>query len=99
VLAFARESGSRPYFRPERSRITRGDVLAFIDRCTEPDKDAMFSIQRLRVTWMVAHLTAGVPVGVLARAAGVGPGHLTKYLRFVPDVDEATTRRLLSGVL
>jgi hypothetical protein len=98
VLAFARESGPRPYFRPERLRITRGDILAFIDRCTEPDQDAMFSVQRLRVTWVVSHLAAGVPVGVLARGAGVGPGHLTKYLRFVPEPDELATRRLLSGV-
>ena len=98
VLGFARESGSRPYFRPERSRITRGDILAFIDRCTGPEQDAMFSVQRLRVTWIVTHLAAGVPVGVLARAAGVGPGHLTKYLRFVSEPDELDARRLLSGV-
>jgi hypothetical protein len=99
VLTFALESGPRPYFRPERSRITRGDILAFIDRCTAPDQDAMFSVQRLRVTWMVSHLTARVPIGVLAQAAGVGPGHVTKYLRFVPEPDESTARRLLSGAI
>ena len=88
VLAFARESGPRPYFRPERTRITRGDVLAFIDRCTDKDEDAKFTIRRLRVTWIVGHLAAGVPIGVLARAAGVGAGHITKYLRFVPEPNE-----------
>jgi site-specific recombinase XerC len=98
VLELARESGDRPFFRPERTRIVRNDILTFIDRCTDKGQDAKFCIQRLRVTWMVGHLAAGVPVGVLAQAAGVAATHLVKYVRFVPVPDADEARKLLAGI-
>jgi hypothetical protein len=98
VLELSCESGAHPFFRPERTRITRNDLLTFIDRCTEKDQDAKFCIQRLRVTWMVGHLAAGVPVGVVAQAAGVAASHLVKYSRFVPLPGESDARRLLAGM-
>jgi hypothetical protein len=81
VWAFALESGPRPYFCPERGRITRRDVIGFIERCSVDDK-AAFNTQRLRVTWMVHHLSAGTHLLLLTEWAGVGARHLVKYLKY-----------------
>jgi len=48
--------------------------------------------QRLRATWIVHHLSAGVPVVTLMRAAGVES--LEAFTRYVPFVAEAETERL-----
>ena len=81
---------------PERTRITRRDILAFIERCSGEGQPA-FNVQQLRITWIVGHLAAGTHLGALARASGVGVGQLGKYLQFVPPVDELTYCRLLAG--
>lgn len=52
--------------------------------------------QRMRTTWIVHHLTQGTPVRALARAAGIDSLEaFTRYLRFVPDIDDDEYRRLL----
>lgn len=96
VLGLAEESGPRPFYMPDRARITRRDILGFIERCTGEGLPK-FNVQRLRITWMVAHLTAGTPLAGLVRASGVGVGQLGKYLRFVPPVEEDEFRQQLSG--
>lgn len=54
--------------------------------------------QRMRATWIVYHLTLGTPVVPLIRAAGVDSLEaLTRYVRFVPDLDDASARIALSG--
>jgi hypothetical protein len=46
---------------------------------------------RLRVTWIVRHLSAGTHLGVLATAAGLEPAQIVRYARFAsgPSSDEA----------
>lgn len=73
-------------FRPKRTSSHINTIGNFVDkvhagrvRCTA---------QRMRVTWIVTHLTAGTPVKPLVAAAGVDSLEaLTRYLRFVPDHD------------
>jgi hypothetical protein len=77
----AQESGARPFFCPERRRITRRDVIGFIERCSGDDA-ARFNVQRLRVTWIVHHLSVGTHLLSFEAMAGVGAGQLVKYLRF-----------------
>ncbi len=80
VWGFARESGAHPYFSPERSCITRRDIIGFIERASV-DK-AEFCIQRLRITWVVHHLSAGTHMLLLERWSGVRAGQLVKYLKY-----------------
>ena len=87
VLELAEESGSRAYFRPERTRITRADIVAFINRCSGREGTA-FCIQRTRITWIVTHLAAGTHLTALERASGVTGPQLAKYLVLVPALDE-----------
>jgi hypothetical protein len=77
----AQESASSPYFAPERNRITRSDVLGFIERCSG-DGGARFNVQRLRVTWIVHHLSVGTHLIPFQQMAGVTAGQLVKYLSF-----------------
>jgi hypothetical protein len=96
VLRLAEEAGPRPFFLPERSRITRRDVLGFIERCSG-DGSPKFNVQQLRITWIVRHLAAGTTLSALVRAAGVGIGQLGKYLVFVDPVTEDEYRQQLFG--
>jgi hypothetical protein len=96
VLGLAEESGARPFFMPERSRITRRDILGFIERCSG-DGAPKFNVQQLRITWIVGHLAAGTTLSALVRASGVGIGQLGKYLVFVDPVSEDEYRRQLFG--
>jgi integrase len=95
VLELAKESGDRAFFRPERSRITRADIVAFINRCSNRE-ESLFCIQRTRITWMVTHLAAGTHLAALHRASGVTAAQLTKYLAFVPPLDDMVAYRHLS---
>ncbi len=54
---------------------------------------------RLRSSWMAGLLTAGVPIKEFARASGLNVvQHLEDFLPFLPDMDEASVFRRLSGV-
>jgi hypothetical protein len=96
VATLAAESGPRPFYMPERARITRRDILGFIERCTG-EGEPKFNVQRLRITWIVGQLAAGTHPTALVRAAGVGIGQIGKYLVFVPEVDQHTYRTQVSG--
>jgi hypothetical protein len=96
VLEVAAESGSRPFFRTDRTRILRNDVVGFIRRCAI-DETPKFTVQRLRVTWLVGHLGAGTHLYALERASGVAVGQLVKYLFFAAPLDEADARRMMAG--
>jgi hypothetical protein len=95
VLTLARESGERPFFGPDRTAIHRGDVLGFIKRCSI-EGPGKFTVQRLRVTWLVGHLAAGTHLYALQGASGVAVAQLVKYLRFVEPLDEADAHRMLA---
>ncbi len=96
VLQVAEESGARPFFRSDRTRILRNDIVGFIRRCSI-DETPKFTVQRLRVTWLVGHLGAGTHLHALERASGVAVGQLVKYLSFAAPIDEAEARRFMAG--
>jgi hypothetical protein len=96
VLELAAESGPRPFFRTDRTRILRNDIVGFIRRCSI-DETPKFTVQRLRVTWLVGHLGAGTHLHALERASGVAVGQLVKYLSFAAPLDEAGARRMMAG--
>lgn len=96
VLQVARESGERPYFLPNRDRIHRNLILGFIRRCSI-DEEPKFKVQRLRITWIVGHLSAGTHLVALERASGVRASQLVRYLKFAAPPDVAECRRLVAG--
>lgn len=92
----AHEVGERPMFHPARTKINAKDIPNFLDRLAFPYLPRL-ALQRLRVTWIVRQLTNGVPVHVVAAAAGVGPAQIARYFQFLPEVAPHDADRLLRG--
>ncbi len=89
VLIDAADAAMRPdlyVFRPQRDKVHRNFVSHFVDKTNIGRVRP--SLQRMRATWIVTHLTAGSPVKALVEAVGVDSLEaLTRYLRYVPDAD------------
>ena len=83
-------------FRPDRIGVGGSHVSRFVERLPRGDAPKL-STQRLRATWMVRHLEAGVPIDALASAAGVGPERLVRYVRSMRPVDPVSADQLLRG--
>ena len=96
VLRLAEESAERPFFMPDRDHIHRNLILGFIRRCSV-DEVPRFKVQRLRITWIVGHLSAGTNLLALEQASGVRAGQLVKYLKFATPLDPARARLDLAG--
>jgi integrase len=83
-------------FRPNRVTSNKNAVTNFVTR--NFDGIVRPSSQRLRATWIVAHLGAATPVVPLMKAAGVESLEaLTRYVRYVPDHDPVNAVRMLRG--
>jgi len=80
-------------FRPSPGRRKR--VSVFTENLPRAN-DPKLSVQRLRVTWIVRHLDARVPLHVLAGAAGVTAEQLSLYAGCMADVPAAEADRLLA---
>jgi hypothetical protein len=81
-------------FRPTREKTHPNLISNFVDKTTPGRVRA--NAQRMRSTWLVTHMTAGTPPKVLVEAAGVDSLEaLTRFLRFVPDVDPTAARRAM----
>lgn len=96
VLAEAAERVHRDrfLFRPGREVVTKNVISNFTAKTV--DTYIRPSTQRLRVTWIVGHLEARVPINALVTASGVDSLEaLTRYLHFVPQVDPDEVRRSL----
>ena len=96
IVRRAHEVGERPMFHPARTKINAKDIPNFLDRLAFPYLPRL-ALQRLRVTWIVRQLTTGVPVHVVAAAAGVGPAQIARYFQFLPEVAPHDADRLLRG--
>ena len=74
--------------------IHKNLIANFVDKTTPGSVRA--NAQRMRSTWLVTHLSSGSPPKALVEAAGVDSLEaLTRFLRFVPDLDPAQARRRL----
>ena len=83
-------------FDPTAERSAVSHVSRFVERLPGGDAPKL-STQRLRATWVVRHLEAGVPINVLAAAAGVGAERLARYARSMRAVAAHEADRLLRG--
>ncbi|GAB2654434.1 hypothetical protein GCM10027169_18420 [Gordonia jinhuaensis] len=96
-LADLAEASMRPdihIFRP-RARRTPRLVSHFTATC---NGDVVPNTRRMRATWLIGHLTAGVPIRALMEAAGVESlNTLTRYLVHVPGLSSAQVRAALRG--
>jgi integrase len=87
-------ASDRYVFRENHTSFYPNLVTNFVDRSgvvgVRPQT------QRLRSTWILQHLEAATPVTLLMRAAGVESLEaLTRYTRFVPELDADLGRRVL----
>lgn len=94
LVRLAELCGDKPLFRPDRTQIGPRDIERFCRRLAWIDAPRL-SVTRARNTWIVEHLTAGTPIGVIAAAAGTTPVSVARYAEFVPTVTDSTARRLL----
>lgn len=63
----------------------------------QPTSGPRLSTTRARITWLCQHPASGVPLNVLAEAAGVEATSLAKYAEFLPDVKPASARAVRRG--
>lgn len=82
--------------RPGREGTARNFVTNLVDRGADSAHGPKTT--RMRATWLVHHLNAGTPVGVLMNAAGLDSlKALTRYLEFTEPVAGDVGRRALRG--
>lgn len=90
----AADAEGGPMFNPARSRATRNDIARFCDRLAWRDAPRL-SVSRLRITWVVEQLAAGIPLHVLAEAAGVTAPNLARYAEFLKPFSPSEATALL----
>lgn len=88
-------SGDLYLFRPNRKTITRNGTTNFIN--TTRAQPFPVSMQRMRTTWIINHLAAGIAIPTVRRAAGIGEGAsgMRRYLDFLADPHPDDARRSL----
>jgi len=96
VANLARRAGKGPIFLPERTSIDRKQVPNFLARCPKGPMGRP-SVDRLRNTWIVGHLSVGTHLSALAGAAGVQPDQIVRYHRFATAPASEVIRRQLRG--
>lgn len=85
-------------FRADRTKTHRHLVSNFVDKTIPSTVRA--SSQRMRATWLVTHMVAGVRADVLLRAAGVESlESLTRYLAYMPQDDGDQVRATMRASL
>jgi hypothetical protein len=97
VVAHARRAGRGPIFVPGGNGIHRRQVANFIARCPKGDAPGL-AMDRLRITWIVDHLSAGTHLVVLTKAAGVAASQIVRYLPYADTPDPVVARAMLRGV-
>ncbi|MGA4670394.1 hypothetical protein ACPCG0_11475 [Propionibacteriaceae bacterium Y1923] len=81
-------------FRPNRQTITRNGTTNFIKNTRA--QPFPVSMQRMRTTWIINHLAAGVPIPTVRKAAGIREGTgMRRYLDFLTEPHPDDARRSL----
>jgi hypothetical protein len=99
LRTLAEESGSRPLIIPTREKIRDYHMTNLCDLAARrfTSGTPRLSPLRLRNTWIVGLISAGVPLIDIAEAAGITPGHAAKYAKFAGRIDPSLARRLVRG--
>ena len=85
-----------PVFGAQRTSFNNNAVSNFVARSSGVGIKP--SLQRLRVTWILHHLSVGTPVHHLMKAAGIETlDAFDRYLRFLPEPDANEFRTALRG--
>ncbi len=86
----------KPLFGEGRTSYNNNGVSNFLSRATGAGLKP--SLARLRITWIVHHLTLGTPVVLLMQAAGIATLEaFDRYLTYVPDAGTLAFREALRG--
>ncbi|WP_298381444.1 hypothetical protein [Ferrimicrobium sp.] len=86
----------KPLFGEGRTSYNNNGVSNFLSRATGAGLKP--SLARLRITWIVHHLTLGTPVVLLMQAAGIATLEaFDRYLPYVPDAGTLAFREALRG--
>lgn len=97
VLAEVAASAWKPdqyLFRPNRTSVHSNGVNNFLSRSVAVPFPV--SMQRLRTTWIINHLAAGVPIPAVRQAAGIRQrSGLRRYLDFLVEPHPDDARRAL----
>ncbi|MFF8616099.1 hypothetical protein [Streptomyces sp. NPDC015350] len=89
----------RPDWQNRTSKHIASDWLAKYPRIIGRCDGTVLQTQRLRTTWLVDLLNAGLPLTVILKASGLATLHsLSRYLIFLHDVPEEKAFDLLRGV-
>lgn len=81
-------------FRPNRTTITRNGTTNFIKNTRA--QPFPVSMQRMRTTWIINHLAAGVTIPTVRKAAGIRqPTGMRRYLNFLTEPHPDDARRSL----
>jgi hypothetical protein len=81
-------------FRPNRQTITRNGTTNFIKNTRA--QPFPVSMQRMRTTWIINHLAAGIAIPTVRQAAGIRKGTgMRRYLDFLTEPHPDDARRAL----
>jgi len=95
VARLGAAAGAGLVFVPGSSTANDHKVANFVARCPKGDAPDL-NVVRLRISWVVHHLTAGTNIVALTRASGITTTQLAKYASFVSGPGPEEARRQLS---
>jgi integrase len=85
-----------PLFGAQRTSFNNNAISALVSRSSGAGIKP--SLQRLRATWMIHHLSVGIPVIHLMKAAGIETlDALDRYLQYIPEPEAHKFRTTLRG--
>jgi len=97
VLSAATRVGSGRLFLPSRPELDPGDVSGFIT--TLQGRESRVSAQRMRSTWILRLLDAGINVNIVLATSGMStPQSLVPYVQFMSPVPDAEARSAIRAI-
>ncbi|MCA1693522.1 MAG: hypothetical protein LC749_01645 [Actinobacteria bacterium] len=97
VASAATRAGGGRLFLPSRPELDPGDVSGFT-ACLQ-GRESRLSAQRMRSTWILRLLDAGINVNVVLATSGMsGPESLVPYVQFMSPVPDAEARSAIRAL-
>ena len=86
LVELADHAGGRPLILPHLSSVSPRQLSRLTEDIDWRDAPKL-SIQRLRITWMLALLNAGVHVNVISQVAGIRGEQVGEYVQYMVPAD------------